>query len=42
MLSYQVNCFIVQVVFQRLLQLSDHRLHKLSPEVVVPGVQEAD
>lgn len=40
--AYQVNSFIVQVVFQRLLELSDHGLHKLAPEVVVPGIQEAN
>lgn len=40
--SYQVNSFIVQVVFQCLLELSDHGLHKLAPEVVVPGIQEAN
>lgn len=39
---YQVNGFNVQVVFQRLLELSDHGLHKLAPEVVVPGIEEAD
>lgn len=39
---YQVNGFIVQVVFQRLLELSDHGLHKLAPKVVVPGIQQAD
>lgn len=40
--SYQVNSFIIQVVFQRLLELPDHRLHKLASEVVVAGVQEAN
>lgn len=39
---YQVNSLIVQVVFQRLLELPDHGLHKLAPEVVVPGIQEAN
>lgn len=40
--AYQINGFIIQVVFQRLLQLSDHSLDKLAPEVVVSGVEEAD
>lgn len=40
--AYQVNSFMVQVVFQCLLELSDHGLHKLAPKVVVPGVQEAN
>lgn len=40
--AYQVNGFIVQVVLQCLLELSDHGLHKLAPKVVVPGIQEAN
>lgn len=40
--AYQVNSFIVQVVFQSLFELSDHGFHKLAPKVVVPGIQEAD
>lgn len=38
--AYQVNGFVIQVVFQSLLELSDHGLHKLPSKVVVPGVQQ--
>ena len=40
--AYQVNSLIVQVVLQCLLELPDHGLHKLAPEVVVPRIQKAD
>lgn len=40
--AYQIHSFIVQVVFQRLLQLSDHSLDKLAPKVVVSGIEEAN
>lgn len=37
--AYQVNSFIVQVVFQRLLELPDHGLHKLAAKIVVSGIE---
>ena len=36
----QVKCFIVEIVFQRFLKLSDHGFHKLAAKVVVPCVEE--
>lgn len=37
--AYQVNSFIVQVVFQCLLELPDHGLHKLAAKIVISGIQ---
>lgn len=37
--AYQVNSFIIQVVFQCLLELPDHGLHKLATKIVVSGIK---